>query len=272
MAPAFFVTFALYAAPVADVAQPTPATAVVAVAASPAPASPAPGASPGASGAWLGLVLGEPSRDVRASLGKPVEIVSTSAGDLWRYDYDNRNVGLELLFDQDQLVNIAARVKPSKQSSLADPLGGALGMSATALTTARGTPIATYDSGTSVAYGSADGVRWFYTFDAGFVSAIEESKPLPPTPPPAQVIADSMHDGSSIGKALIVTATDDADATNAEYVYIRGLECGTSGSWQVTTQRLIEQAGKYYDQLHAVCSDTKAERDFYFDVTAGYGH
>ena len=272
MAPALFAAFVLYAAPAAGVAQPTPASAVATSAASPAAAVPAPAASPVASDAWLGLVLGESSRDVRASLGKPVEIVPTSAGELWRYDYDGRNVGLELLFDQGELVNIAARVKPAKRSSLADPLGGALGMSASALATARGTPIATYDSGASVAYGSADGVRWFYTFDAGVVSAIEESKPLPPTPQPAQVIADSTHDGSSLGKALVVTATDDADATNAEYVYIRGLECGTSGSWQVTTQRLIEQAGKYYDQLHAVCSDTKAERDFYFDITAGYGH
>jgi hypothetical protein len=251
MAPALFVSVALYAAAVSDAAVPSP--------------------SPAAAAAWLGLSLGESSRDVRAALGKPVEIVSTSAGDLWRYDYDSHNVGLEVLFDQDQLVNIAARVKPSKRSSLADPLGGALGMSASALATVRGTPIASYDGGASVAYGAPDGVRWFYTFDSGVVSAIEESTPLPPTPPPAQVVADAAHDGSSIVKALVVAATDDAAATNAEYVYLQGLACGTSAHWQVTTQRLIEQGGRYYDQLHAVCSETKAERDFYFDVTASYG-
>ena len=235
-----------------------------------------PSAAPSASTApapsiWLGLTLGESSENVRLTIGKPLEIVSTSAGDLWRYDYDGGNVSLELLFDSDELVNIAARAKPSKRSSLADPLGGALGMTAAALASARGTPIATYDGGASVAYGSPDGVRWFYSFDAGAVSAIEESKPLPPTPPPAQVIADALHDGSSMARALVVTATDDADATNAEYVYLRGLGCGTSGSWQVTTQRLIEQGDKYFDQLHAVCSETKSERDFYFDITAGFG-
>lgn len=235
-------------------------------------ASPSPSASPPyTAAAWLGLSLGESSRDVRASLGKPVDIESTSAGDLWRYDYDNHNVGLELLFDEGALVNIAARVKPSKRSSLSDPFGGALGMSPSSLASARGTPIATYDDGASVAYGSTDGVRWFYSFDSGSLSAIEESKPLPPTPPPAQVIADASHDGSSVARALIVTATNDADAVDTEYTFLRGLSCGTSGTWQLTTQRLIEQAGKYYDQLHVVCSDTKTERDFYFDITAGYG-
>lgn len=221
---------------------------------------------------WLGLALGESTVNVRATLGKPLAIVPTSAGDLWRYDFDNHNVGLELLFDQDQLVNIAARVKPAKQSSLTDPFGGALGISAAALQTVRGAPIATYDSGSSVAYGASDGVRWFYTIDNGLVSAIEESRPLPPTPPPAQVIADATHDGSSIAKALVVTATTDADAVNAEYVYIRGLECGVSGTWQVTGQNRIAQGGHDYDQLHATCTTSKVVRDFYFDITTSFGH
>lgn len=235
-------------------------------------ASAAPPPAPAATGSWLGLVLGESSSSVRSTLGKPREILSTSAGELWRYEYDNRNVGLELLFDQDQLVNIAARVKPSKQSALPDPFGGVLGMSAGALKSARGAPIATYDGGASIAYGAPDGVRWFYSIDSGVVSAIEESKPLPTPSPPAQVIADTMHDGSSVAKALLVNASNDADAVNAEYVYIRGLECGLSGTWQVTTQRLITQRGRYYDQLHAACSNSKLERDFYFDITQSYGH
>jgi len=248
----------------ADAASPTPAPSP---ASSQASAAPAPGMA-----LWLGLALGESTVNVRATLGKPLEIVPTSAGDLWRYDFDSHNVGLELLFDQDQLVNIAARVKPAKQSSLADPFGGALGMSAAALQAARGAPIATYDSGASVAYGESDGVRWFYTLDNGLVSAIEESRPLPPTPPPAQVIADATHDGSSIAKAFVVTATTDADAVNAEYVYIRGLECGVSGTWQVTGQSLITQGSRYYHQLHATCTTSKIERDFYFDITASFGH
>ncbi|HET9343757.1 MAG TPA: hypothetical protein VFO25_12660 [Candidatus Eremiobacteraceae bacterium] len=235
-------------------------------------ASPAPPASPAGMPLWLGLALGESTLNVRATLGKPLEIVPTSAGDLWRYDFDRHNVGLELLFDQDQLVNIAARMKPAKQSSLADPFGGALGMSAAALQTARGAPIATYDSGSSVAYGESDGVRWFYTIDNGQVSAIEESRPLPPTPPPAQVVVDAAHDGTSIAKALVVTAKTDADAVNAEYVYIRGLECGVSGTWQVTGQSLISQGSRYYDQLHATCTNSKLSRDFYFDITTSFGH
>ena len=246
---------------------PAPNFALVADVATPAPSA----VSPATTSPWLGLSLGESSKDVRSTLGKPLEILTTSAGDLWRYDFDNRNVGLELLFDQNHLVNIAARVKPSKRSSLADPFGGALGMSSAALQSARGAPIATYSDGATIAYGAPDGVRWFYSIDSGTVSSIEESKPLPPTPAPAQVVADTMHDGSSIAKALIVNATSDADAVNAEYVYIRGLECGVSGTWQVTGQRLITQRNRAYDQLHAACTNSKLERDFYFDITNSFG-
>lgn len=270
MVSALVLSMMLALAPAPETGQAASATPAPAAASPPADSAVA-SPSLAATSVWLGLTLGESSRDVRSALGKPLEILTTSAGDLWRYDFDNRNVGLELLFDQDQLVNIAARVKPAKRSSLADPFGGALGMSATALQSARGAPIMTYDNGASIAYGAPDGVRWFYTIDSGVVSAIEESKPLPPTPPPAQVIADATHDGTSIAKALVVVATTDAEATNAEYVYIRGLSCGVSGAWQVSTQRLIEQAGHDYDQLHAACTVGQFERDFYFDITNSFG-
>src|SRR5215472_5917707 len=127
--------------------------------------APSPSPSPTLVDAWLGVSLGEGSRAVRTQLGKPLEIAPTSVGDLWRYNYDSGNVTLELVLAQDQVVNIAARVKDGKHSSLADPFGAALGMSPTALQTVRGTPIATYDSGARLAYGQTTGVRWFYSID-----------------------------------------------------------------------------------------------------------
>lgn len=250
----------------------TPATLASASASQPSTvvASPSPTASPPVVASWLGVTLGESPKDVRSALGKTREIVPSSVGDLWRYDVDNGNVTLELVVVQDQVVSIGARVKDGKQSTLADPSGGALGMSAQALQSARGTPLATYDGGASIAYGEAAGVRWFYSLDNGSVSGIELSKPLPP-PVPAQVIADASHDGSRVDRAMIVKASKQTDSTNAELEYLHTLQCDSGGSWQVSGQELIPAGGRFFDLFHVTCSTSKAVRDYYFDVTSSFG-
>ena len=219
---------------------------------------------------WLGASLGEASKDVRAQLGKPREIIPSNVGELWRYDIDGGNVTLELVLDQGEVVNIAARLKDGKHSSLTDPLGGAMGMSAQTLQAARGMPLATYDNGSDLAYGDPTGVRWFYSLDNGAVWSIEVSKPLPP-PPPAQVITDPNHDGSTPQRAFMVKAATETDATNAELDYLHKLGCASGGEWQVTGQELIPAGGRYYDLLHTACSTTKLTHDYYFDITDSFG-
>ena len=226
--------------------------------------------SPPAVSTWLGVTLGEAAKDVRAQLGKPRETLAASVGDIWRYDTDNGNVTLEIIINQGQVFNIAARVNDGKHSSLADPLGGALGMSAQALQTARGTPLATYDNGASLAYGQAAGVRWFYSLDNGTVSAIEVSMPLPATPAP-EVVADAAHDGSAPEKAITVKAATQADAAGAEVSFLRRSPCESGGNWQVVGQQLLPAGGRYYDLYHVVCTSTKLPRDFYFDITDSFG-
>lgn len=232
--------------------------------------SPSPTASPPMIESWLGVTLGEAPKDVRSQLGKPREIVPSSVGDLWRYDVDNGNVTLELVVAQNQVLNIGARVKDGKQSTLADPMGGAMGMSAQSLQATRGTPLATYDDGASIAYGEATGVRWFYSLDNGAVSGIEVSKPLPPAAP-AEIVVDASHDGGRVDRAMIVKASTQTDATNAELAYLHDLRCDGGGSWQVTGQELVPAGGKYFDLYHVACTTTKAVRDYYFDVTGSYG-
>jgi hypothetical protein len=235
-----------------------------------ASALPAPTASPPMIVSWLGVTIGEAPKDVRSQLGKPRQIVPSSVGDLWRYDVDNGNVTLELVVAQNQVLNIAARIKDGKQSTLADPMGGALGMSAQALQSARGTPLATYDDGASIAYGEATGVRWFYSLDNGAVTGIEISKPLPPAAP-AAIFLDASHDGSRVDRAMIVKATTQTDSTNAELAYLHTLQCGNGGSWEVSGQELVPAGGRFFDLFHVTCTTTKAVRDYYFDVTTSYG-
>jgi hypothetical protein len=234
-------------------------------------AQPSPSATPTASPSWLGAVLGESPKDLRSQLGKPREILSANVGDLWRYDIDTGNVTLEIVVDQNQVVSIAARVKPGKQSTLADPLGGALGMTAAAVTTARGTPIATYDNGDEIAYGDATGVRWFYSLDNGVVTGISESAPLPP-PVSASVISDVTHDGSTVARAFLVKATTQVDATNAEVSFLQTLSCGTGGLWRVVNQEMVNAGGGFFDLYHVTCSTSGSLHDFYFDVSQAYAH
>jgi hypothetical protein len=240
-----------------------------------APATAQPPAAPTATPppvvtAWLGISLGESPKDVRAQLGKPREIVASSVGDLWRYDIDSGNVTLELVVNNDQVLNIAARVKDGKRSSLVDPFGGALGMTAGALRSLRGAPLASYDDGAHLAYGENSGIRWFYSLDAGAVTGIEVSKPLPARAP-AEIITDPAHDGSRIDRAFIVKASTQTDGTNAELAYVHKLQCENSGAWQVTGQELVPAGGRYFDLLHVTCSTTKLPRDLYFDITTSFG-
>jgi hypothetical protein len=244
-----------------------PSAAPVAGPVAPA-ASPASTTTPAT--AWLGVSLGQSSKDVRSELGRPREIIPTSIGDMWRYDADAGNVSLELILDQDQVVSIAASPKAGKQSTLSDPTGGALGMTATSLQTARGMPIATYDNG-DVAYGDPAGVRWFYTIDGGVVTRISMSAPLP-SAPPAQVISDAAHDGSSAAKAFIVKASTQTDAANAELGFFKTMPCDDGGAWQIVDQELVTAGGGFFDLFHVSCSTNKQLHDFYFDVTQSYAH
>lgn len=234
--------------------------------ATPAP----PPASPPVSPLFLGIALGDPSKSVSAALGKPKEVLSSSIGDIWRYSADRGNATLDVAIAANTVVDIAARVNDGKQSSLADPLGGALGMTAAALSAARGAPAASLDGGGRLAYADASGGRWVYTIDGGVVTGIELASPVPP-PPAAQVIADARHDGSAVDRAILVNAATEADGVQAEMSYLGSLSCDGGGRWQVTGQELVPAGGRYYDLIHTACSVSKHPRDFYFDSTSFYG-
>ena len=238
-----------------------------------AAASPQPTASAASATAapavFMGISLGATTRAVRAQLGKPREVLSASIGDVWRYDVDHGNATFDVVIATDAVVDIAARTKPGKQSSLADPFGGALGMTTTTLATARGAPAATLDNGARLAYTDAAGGRWFYEVNGGVITGIELSTPLPP-PPAAQVVSDTRHDGSTIDRALVVNAATEADGVQAEMDYLGSLSCDGDGRWQVVNQELVPAAGRYYDLIHTVCSVSKHPRDFYFDATSFY--
>jgi len=249
--------------------QPSALPSPVATAAPAVPAAPAPSASP-AVVSWLGAQIGQSPADLRSSLGRPKQIVPTNVGDQWSYNADKGNVTLEIIVDQNHVVSITARVNPGRQSTLADPFGGALGMSASALTAARGTPGATYDNGAEVAYADPSGARWDYNFDNGAVSGISVWAPLPPPTAP-QVVSDATHDGSTTWKAFIVKASTQTDAANAELAFLQSLSCGTGGTWQIITEESVSAGGGFFDLYHVACSTTKSPHDFYFDVSSLHG-
>jgi hypothetical protein len=242
----------------------SPAMAAPAASATPSPAIPAANVS------WLGATIGQTPAELRSSLGRPNQIVPTNVGDQWSYSADKGNVALEIIVDQNHVVSITARVNPGRKSTLGDPFGGALGMTASALVAARGTPGATYDNGAEVAYADPTGARWNYNFDSGSVSGISVWAPLPPSTAP-QVISDATHDGSTPWKAFMVKAASPADAANAELAYLKSLACDTGGTWQIVTEESVVAGGGFFDLYHVACSTTKSPHDFYFDVSSLHG-
>jgi hypothetical protein len=72
---------------------------------------------------------------------------------------------------------------------------------------------------------------------------------------------------------LEVTAPSEKSGVDAEYRYLQSLRCGPSGSgeWTSNEQSLLDENGRQYDVLHAVCSETGEQRDFKFDITQYFG-
>lgn len=77
--------------------------------------------------------------------------------------------------------------------------------------------------------------------------------------------------GATIDSAVTITATSPRIGIGAEYAYV-GLVCGRRNiDWVLTTQAMLEREGRCFDRL-TVQESRGPARDFYFDISAFYGH
>ena len=79
--------------------------------------------------------------------------------------------------------------------------------------------------------------------------------------------------GDSFASAIADVQQNEADGISWEYRYLAFHPCadGDDGRWKLQNQSLLHANGRAYDRLHVVCPATKAERDFYFDISSYFG-
>jgi hypothetical protein len=92
------------------------------------------------------------------------------------------------------------------------------------------------------------------------------SRPSPPTSPAAS--RDSITDGSSLEKAIVVPRDTEKEGIAWEYAWIRE----HFGGYRRKGQRLLMgDGGRRFDQVSVQLADG-TERTFYFDITRYFGH
>lgn len=219
-----------------------------------------------------GVTLGDAPATVRKNLGKPFEVDPVNVGELWQFFTDGGNARLSVVFANSAALSITLTANRNKKTMFADPYGVVLGMTVDQLTAMRGQPVTVSDNGNR-AYGDLAAVRWVYGVDSGQITDINLSQPLAPasTAAPSALNLMDGHDGSSVDRAIVVTAASSAAGAELENRYIKGLTCGQTGSWFVATQSTLAVGPKWFDEFDVMCSSDKSTQKLYFDVTSYAG-
>jgi len=75
--------------------------------------------------------------------------------------------------------------------------------------------------------------------------------------------------GESIEDAVRITGVDNQSAgLDAEYAYIVQQHGLRNKEWRVANQSVVQEKGKMYELIEIELIPTKAQRIYYFDVTA----
>jgi hypothetical protein len=109
---------------------------------------------------------------------------------------------------------------------------------------------------------SATGVE--YSFQDGRVRRFQWQTSVPAGKALASLTAAA---GDSLSSAILDMQQNEIDGVAWEYRYLAFHPCTQSARWQLVKQSLVREGGRAYDRLHVACPTTKAERDFYFDIT-----
>lgn len=108
-----------------------------------------------------------------------------------------------------------------------------------------------------------------YTFQNGRVRMFQWAALLASSLP--ELAAITVPPGDSPSTAILDIQKNETDGAAWEYRFLSFHPCSDKGRWQLKTQALIKDQGRSYDRLHVFCSDSKAERDFYFDISSFFG-
>jgi hypothetical protein len=255
---------------------PTAVLLVAQAAATPAPQT----AATSASVTWFGIQLGAPAESLRTSLGDPLRVVQVTGDNgpenIARYWVPGSKSTFALVieargyvvgfegFTQIAPAAIVPNVPPDpKGVRLGDTLDSVKANQPALMskTDTDGSPLLVGRTGPTT--GAA------YSFENGRVLSFEWIGEVPKDLP--ALASPQPPSGDGMKTAILDLQQNDADGVAWEYLYLSYQPCANDTSWQLRKQSLLREGSRAYDRLHVFCPPTKAERDFYFDITSYFG-
>jgi hypothetical protein len=227
---------------------------------------------------WHDITLGEPASNLRSVLGDPLRVVSfnNENSHVARYWLPGSSSTYVLVIEErGYVIGFDAFTDRAPTGVIAtvpaDPFGVRLGETLASVKAAHPEFRGDLDEGGSPfligQISSTIGVE--YSFEGDRVRRFQWEMPVPTGKPAlAPLLAPT---GDAPSSAILDVQRNESDGVAWEYRYLAFHTCTDTANWQLERQSLLQQNGRAYDRLHVVCPATKAERDFYFDITDYYG-
>ena len=240
---------------------------------------------------WLGVTLGAPVASLRATKGDPMRVVRfpddmIAAGLLRPGDsrtperkanyWLGDTIFLIVSERHGYVVGIEAYADTPPPAPLdrlpADPHGALLGQTvATVAAFLPEKPASLAGLSTIHSVDKSSGLDVVYEFKGGLLDSIQWSRA--PAQDPAQAELPEISDpaGDAFATAILDAQSNESTGVRWEYLYVSAHPCDGRTRWQTRGQALGSNGGRSYDILHVACPTTKAERDFFFDITPYFG-
>jgi hypothetical protein len=247
-----------------------------------AAATPAPqtAATPAPQVAWFGIPLGAPAANLRASLGDPLRVVQVTGDNgpekIARYWIPGSKSTFALVIEaRGYIVGFEGFTQNAPTALLQnvppDPKGVRLGDTPDSVRANQPDLISKTDSDGSPLFVGRTGPTTVaaYSFENDRVLSFEwigdapKDQPALTAPPPPS--------GDRVATAILDLQRNETDGVAWEALYLAYNPCANDTAWKLREQTLLHVGGRAYDRVHVVCPPTKAERDFYFDVTSYLG-
>lgn len=229
---------------------------------------------------WGSVSLGFPVSSLRLNVGDPLRVVSFDGGarNVARYWIPGSSSTYYLVLEERGYIqgfDIFTDLTPSGvlPNVAPDPSGVRLGDTLAAVKAKHPNfNLTDAEIGTTQLSGRVSPtVGVIYTFAENRVRSMHWSTKLDASLPKQPPLTTPK--GNSFATAISDVQRNENDGVAWEYQYLAFHPCadGDNGRWKLQNQALLHDKGRSYDVLHATCPATKAQREFYFDITSYFG-
>jgi hypothetical protein len=234
--------------------------------------TPAPASASAAAVTLEGVTLGEPMQQVRDALGDPVQFVSVTGQQIWRYIGHGGAIYVDVLAKNNVAYSVTV-VRRFAKSSYTDAAGITFGSSGADVRAKLGEPKRTStnsdDGSVDFWYVDENGAKIyeFYRDNLGFIQILPSPKLQSAFASPDAVLPG---DGTSVATAIRIRPSNLIGNSMWIDAYLAMNQCGLKGHWKETSLKMApDDATKdplAYTTVHAQCTEGGTERDFVFDT------